>query len=55
MRYEINGIEVQKIKPPGILSCLRGYCSYTPNNDLHTLKNAAWGSSLNSSDNNKIL
>jgi len=35
MRYEINGIEVQKIKPTGISSRLKGYCSYTPN-DLHT-------------------
>jgi len=52
MRYEINGVEVQKIKSPGISSCLIGYCSYTPN-DLNTLENAAWGSSLGSNDNNK--
>ncbi|XP_050065031.1 uncharacterized protein LOC126553959 [Aphis gossypii] len=41
MRYEINRIVVQKIKSSGISSCLKGYCSYTPN-DLHTLENAAW-------------
>ncbi|XP_060881814.1 uncharacterized protein LOC132953354 [Metopolophium dirhodum] len=52
MRYEINGVEVQKIKSPGISSCLKGYCSYTPN-DLNALENAAWGSSLGSNDNNK--
>jgi hypothetical protein len=51
MRYEINGIEIQKLKSPGISSCLKGYCSYTPN-DLHTLENAAWDVSLDNDDNN---
>jgi len=50
MRYEINEIELQKIKSPGISSCLKGYCSYIPN-DLHTLENAAWGPMTD--DNNK--
>ncbi|KAL4118952.1 hypothetical protein QTP88_011830 [Uroleucon formosanum] len=41
MRYEINGIEIQKLKSPGVSSCLKAYCSYTPN-DLNALENAAW-------------
>lgn len=41
MRYEINGTEIQKLKYPGVSSCLKGYCSYTPN-DMHVLQNAAW-------------
>jgi len=41
MRYELNGTEIQKLKSPGISSCLKGYCSYTPN-DMHVLNNAEW-------------
>jgi len=41
MRYEINGIEIQKLKYPGISSTLKGCCSYTPN-DLYVLQNAGW-------------
>lgn len=31
MRYELNGVEIQKLKSPGISSSLKGYCSYSPN------------------------
>lgn len=41
MRYELNGTEIQKLKSPGISSCLKGYCSYT-SNDLYELQNAGW-------------
>lgn len=41
MRYEINGVEIQKLKSPGISSSLKGYCSFTPN-DLNELENALW-------------
>jgi len=27
MRYEINGIKIQKLKTPGVASCLKAYCS----------------------------
>ncbi|KAL4108113.1 hypothetical protein QTP88_018365 [Uroleucon formosanum] len=46
MRYEINGIEIQKLKSPGVSSCLKAYCSYTPN-DLNALDNAAMDSEDN--------
>ncbi|XP_060871385.1 uncharacterized protein LOC132945632 [Metopolophium dirhodum] len=52
MRYEINEVEVQKIKSSRFSSCLKGCCSYTPN-DLNTPENAAWGSSLCGNENNK--
>lgn len=41
MKYELNGIEIQKLKYPGISSTLKGYCSYSPN-DIHELENMAW-------------
>jgi len=41
MRYELNGIEIQKLKYPGISSTLKGYCSYSPN-DMNMLENMAW-------------
>lgn len=40
MRYELNGVEIQKSKYPGI-TCLKGYCSYSPN-AMQELQNAAW-------------
>ncbi|XP_060868581.1 uncharacterized protein LOC132943562 [Metopolophium dirhodum] len=54
MRYEINGIEIQKLKSPGISSCLKAYCSYTPN-DLNTLENSAWDSTMDSEDNKNFM
>lgn len=41
MKYEINGVEIQKLKSPGISSSLKGYCSFTPN-DVFALENALW-------------
>ncbi|XP_060855323.1 uncharacterized protein LOC132933089 [Metopolophium dirhodum] len=49
MRYEINGIEIQKLKTPGVSSCLKAYCSYTPN-DLNT-----WDSAMDSEDNKNFM
>ncbi|XP_060874004.1 uncharacterized protein LOC132947789 [Metopolophium dirhodum] len=54
MRYEINGIEIQKLKTPGVASCLKAYCSYTPN-DLNTLENAAWDSAMDGEDNKNFM
>jgi len=54
MRYEINGIKIQKLKTPGVASCLKTYCSYTPN-DLNTLENAAWDSAMDSEDNKNFM
>lgn len=50
MRYELNGVEIQKLKSPGISSSLKGYCSYTPN-DLNALENVLWDSDI---EENKI-
>lgn len=41
MKYEINSVEVQRVKKPGITSTMKGYCSYTPA-DVNFLQNAAW-------------
>ncbi|KAL4107159.1 hypothetical protein QTP88_017544 [Uroleucon formosanum] len=54
MRYEINGIEIQKLKSPGVASCLKAYCSYTPN-DLNALDNVAWDSAMDSEDNKNFM
>ncbi|XP_060855523.1 uncharacterized protein LOC132933224 [Metopolophium dirhodum] len=54
MRYEINGIEIQKLKTPGVASCLKAYCSYTPN-DLNTLENAAWDSAMDGEYNKNVM
>ncbi|XP_050065725.1 uncharacterized protein LOC126554724 [Aphis gossypii] len=54
MRYEINGIEIQKLKTPGVSSCLKAYCSYTPN-DLNTLDNCAWDSEMDGEDNKNFM
>jgi len=54
MRYEINGIEIQKLKSPGVLSCLKAYCSYTPS-DLNKLENCAWDSTMDGEDNKNFM
>lgn len=41
MKYEINSVEVQRVKKPGVSSAMKGYCSYTPS-DANNLQNAAW-------------
>jgi len=40
MKYEINSIEVQRVKKPGITSAMKGYCSYSPA-DANIMQNAA--------------
>jgi hypothetical protein len=54
MRYELNGIEIQKLKYPGISSALKGYCSYTPN-DIHMLENMAWDVDMDIDDNKNFM
>ncbi|KAE9523775.1 hypothetical protein AGLY_015835 [Aphis glycines] len=54
MRYEINGIEIQKLKSPGVSSCLKAYCSYT-SSDLNTLDNCAWDSGIDGEDNKNFM
>jgi hypothetical protein len=54
MRYELNGLEIQKLKYPGISSSLKGYCSYTPN-DLHVLENMAWDIDMDTDDNKNFM
>ncbi|XP_060871458.1 uncharacterized protein LOC132945720 [Metopolophium dirhodum] len=41
MKYEINSIEVQWVKKPGITSAMKSYCSYSPA-DANIMQNAAW-------------
>lgn len=40
-KYELNEIEIQKLKNPGISSSLKGMCSHN-SNDLHTLQSSGW-------------
>jgi hypothetical protein len=54
MRYEINGIEIQKLKSPGVSSCLKAFYSYTPN-EMNTLDNCAWDSAIDSEDNKNSM
>lgn len=41
MKYEINGIQIQKLVNPGITTTLKGYCSYN-NSNINNRCNAAW-------------
>ncbi|KAE9521713.1 hypothetical protein AGLY_017883, partial [Aphis glycines] len=41
MKYEINGIQIQKLANPGITTTLKGYCSYNKSN-ITSHHNAAW-------------
>ena len=41
IKYEINSVEVQRVKRPGVCSTLKAYCSNTPA-DMNRLQNAAW-------------
>ncbi|XP_025405028.1 uncharacterized protein LOC112679450 [Sipha flava] len=54
LRYELNGVEIQKLKYPGISSCLKGYCSHTPN-DLNELQNSAWDIHMTDDDNKDFM
>lgn len=53
-KYELNGTEIQKIKNPGITSCLKGYCSYTPS-DMHILENMAWDINFDDNENKTFM
>jgi len=54
IRYEINGVEIQKLKSPGISSSLKGFCSHTPN-ELNNLQNAAWDVDMDASENKHFM
>ena len=41
IKYEINSVEIQRVKRPGVSSTLKAYCSYTPA-DINSLQNATW-------------
>ncbi|XP_025191837.1 uncharacterized protein LOC112592074 [Melanaphis sacchari] len=41
MKYELNGIQIQKLANPGITTTLKGYCSYNKS-DIVSRYNAAW-------------
>ncbi|XP_025406946.1 uncharacterized protein LOC112680919 [Sipha flava] len=43
IKYDINSVEIQRVKRPGVSSSLKGYCycSYTPA-DVNCLQNATW-------------
>lgn len=54
IRYEINGVEIQKLKSPGISSSLKGFCSHTPS-ELNNLQNAAWNVDMDASENKHFM
>ncbi|XP_022162197.1 uncharacterized protein LOC111027985 [Myzus persicae] len=54
IRYEINGVEIQKLKSPGISSSLKGFCSHTPN-ELNNLQNTAWDVDMDASENKHFM
>ncbi|XP_050062956.1 uncharacterized protein LOC126552307 [Aphis gossypii] len=54
IRYEINGVEIQKLKSPGISSSLKGFCSHTPS-ELNNLQNAAWDVDMDASENKHFI
>ena len=41
IRYELNGIEIDRCKNTGLTSIIKGYVSLTPN-QLHYAENAGW-------------
>ncbi|KAE9524029.1 hypothetical protein AGLY_015676 [Aphis glycines] len=41
MKYEINGIQIQKLANPGITTKLKGYCSYNKTN-ITSHHNSGW-------------
>lgn len=45
MKYELNGIQIQKLVNPGITTTLKGYCSYNKS-DITSHYNAAWDKEL---------
>lgn len=53
IRYEINGVEIQKLKSPEISSSFKGLCSLTAN-DIHVLQNSGWNRGL-ASDNSGLI
>ncbi|VVC38050.1 Hypothetical protein CINCED_3A014564 [Cinara cedri] len=53
MKYEVNGIQIQKIVNPGIAAILKGYCSYTKS-DIASRQNAARDSDFENANTNFI-
>ncbi|KAF0752019.1 Uncharacterized protein FWK35_00020245 [Aphis craccivora] len=45
MKYEINGIQIQKLANPGITTTLKGYCSYNKSN-ITSHHNATWDNDI---------
>jgi hypothetical protein len=45
MKYEINGIQIQKLANPGVTTTLKGYCSYNKSN-ITSHHNAAWDNDI---------
>ncbi|XP_050434152.1 uncharacterized protein LOC126842323 [Adelges cooleyi] len=41
IRYEINGKEIDKVKNVGVVTTIKGYCSFTPS-DIARLQPAGW-------------
>ncbi|VVC42803.1 Hypothetical protein CINCED_3A005128 [Cinara cedri] len=54
IRYEVNGTEIQKLKTPGIASCLKSYCSYS-HRDLYELQNASWDIDMDVNHNKEFM
>lgn len=44
IRYELNGVEIDRVRNPGIVSTLKGYASFN-DNTLKTMTNAGWTAS----------
>ncbi|XP_050064227.1 uncharacterized protein LOC126553083 [Aphis gossypii] len=45
MKYEINGIQIQKLANPGITTTLKGYCSYNKTN-ITSHHNSGWDNDI---------
>lgn len=45
VRYELNGVEIDRCKNVGITTTIKGYCSFHEG-QKRTLENAGWGSSF---------
>lgn len=53
IRYELNGIEVDRTKNLGLTTTAKGYVSYTPN-EVRSLQNAGWENDQLSIGNNHL-
>ena len=53
MKYELNGIQIQKLVNPGITTTLKGYCSYNKS-DITSRYNTAWDTEMKNVNNDFI-